>query len=263
MSLRKFVPTTLALSLAAVSADAFAAADGQNAMTSSDWDGSIGVGAFYAPDYLGSDDYETRALPNLNLRYGDRFFLNIRDGLGLNVINREDWRLSAFIGYIAGRDNEGDLRELDKVDSGAAVGLRLTLMDGAFSYNVSIKTPVTGDVEGYQISLRSAWRAPLAENIFLSLGPGLTYSSERWTEERFGISDAESARSGLDAYDADKGYLRLRFGGALTYSLSTDWSLTGLAGLIYLTGEAKDSPIVKDIGDEVQGFGGVSVNYRF
>lgn len=259
----KYAPTAMALSLVVLSPTVFAAADWQNAMTSPDWDGSIGAGAFYAPDYLGSDDYETRGLPNLNLSYDDRFYLNIRDGLGWNFINYGAWSLSTYIGYVGGRDNEDDLSDLDKVDSGAAIGLRVALEDGPFNYSASVKTPVTGDVDGYQLTLKGSWRTPLTENLFLSAGPGLIYSSERWTESKFGISEAESARSGLSAYDVDKGYLRIRFGGAMTYRLSADWSLTGLAGVAYLTGEAKDSPIVADIGDHVQGFGGLLMNYRF
>ncbi|MCL7944034.1 MipA/OmpV family protein [Marinobacter sp. ATCH36] len=259
----KYAPTAMALSLVVLCPTVLAAADWQTAMTSSDWDGSIGAGAFYAPDYLGSDDYKTRGLPNLNLSYGDRFYLNIRDGLGWNFINRDSWSLSTFIGYVDGRDNEDDLSDLDKVEGGAAIGLRLALEDGPFKYSASVKTPFTGDVDGYQLTLKGSWRTPLTENLFLSAGPGLTYSSERWTESMFGISESESARSGLTAYDVDNGYLRVRFGGAMTYSLSADWSLTGLAGVAYLTGEAKDSPIVADIGDPVQGFGGLLMNYRF
>ena len=42
-----------------------------------------------------------------------------------------------------GRDNEDDLSNLDKVDSGAAIGLRVALEDGPFNYSASVKTPVT------------------------------------------------------------------------------------------------------------------------
>jgi len=30
-------------------------------------------------------------LPNLNLRYGERLYLNVRAGLGLNLVNSADW----------------------------------------------------------------------------------------------------------------------------------------------------------------------------
>ncbi|WP_201257880.1 MULTISPECIES: MipA/OmpV family protein [Marinobacter] len=31
---------------------------------------SLGAGVLYAPDYLGSDDYETRVWPTINVSYG-------------------------------------------------------------------------------------------------------------------------------------------------------------------------------------------------
>ncbi|SET92078.1 outer membrane protein [Marinobacter segnicrescens] len=255
--------TLVTLSLSAVSATAVADSEWQSAMTGADWDGSIGAGAFYAPDYLGSDDYETHALPNINLRYGERFYLNIRDGLGWNLLNQNDWQLSTFLGYVGGRDNEGDIEALDEVDSGAALGLRLRYQAGPFDHSASVRTPVTGDVDGYQIKLRSSWRTPVSDNLSLSVGPGLTYSSKQWTEDLFNISAVESARSGLPRFSADSGYLRARLGGALTYRMTPSWSLTGLAGVAYLTGEAEDSPIVDDVGNATQAFGGALINYRF
>lgn len=66
------------------------------------WDASLGAGVLYAPDYLGSDDYETRVWPTINVSYGDRFYFNIRDGLGWNLIRHGNWKLSPFIGYIPG-----------------------------------------------------------------------------------------------------------------------------------------------------------------
>jgi len=47
-----------------------------------EWETSLGAGALYAPDYLGSDDYETRALPILRLSYGDRFYFNLTFAMG-------------------------------------------------------------------------------------------------------------------------------------------------------------------------------------
>ncbi|WP_150995407.1 MULTISPECIES: MipA/OmpV family protein [Marinobacter] len=45
--------------------------------------------------------------------------------------------------------------------------------------------------------------------------------------------------------------------------MSPSWSLTGIVGMTYLTGDAKDSPIVEDIGSATQAFGGALINYRF
>lgn len=94
-------------------------------MAGEGWDGMIGAGAVQAPEYLGSDSYETGAWPAIRLTYGDLFYLSTRDGLGWNAIRREDWRGSLFLGYTRGRDNDDDLNRLDDVDGGATAGLRV------------------------------------------------------------------------------------------------------------------------------------------
>jgi outer membrane protein len=226
------------------------------------WAASVGAGVIYAPDYLGSDDYETRVWPTLNVSYGDLFYFNIRDGLGWNLIRHGNWRLSPFIAYTPGRDNDGDLRRLDKVDGGATAGLRIAYTDRAWSYSAGIQSPFTGDVDGYQLALKTRWRNQLSDQWIASLGANVTYSSDDWTEDMFGISDAESARSGLAPYSPDD-YIRFGVSGSLTYSLSAHWAVTAMAGVTQLTSDAKDSPIVSDIGDATQAYTGLFLSYRF
>lgn len=227
------------------------------------WKGSIGGGVIHAPNYLGSDDYESEAWPVLNLRYGERFYFNLRDGFGWNIVREGNWRVSPFIGYILGRDNEDDLRRLDDVDGGATAGLRVAYLDNAWVYSAAAQTPLSGDVDGYQLKLKAHWHGRLSEQWSASFGPTLTYSSDNWTQDIFGISSRESARSGLDAYEPSDGYFRAGIGGSLSYWLTPEWSVTAMAGVTRLTGDAEDSPIVDDIGNATQAYTGAFVSYRF
>ncbi|SFH55711.1 MipA/OmpV family protein [Modicisalibacter xianhensis] len=227
------------------------------------WEGSIGAGALYAPDYLGSDDYETKAWPTLSLSYGDRFYFNLRDGLGWNAVRQGNWRVSPFIGYTPGRDDDDDLHRLDEVDGGATAGLRVAYIDDAWVYSAAAQTPFSGDVDGYQLALKARWNEQFSEQWSAAFGPSLTYSSADWTEDMFDISSRESARSGLSAYNPDNGYFRFGLGGSLSYWLTPEWSITGLAGVSQLTGDAEDSPIVEDIGDATQAYAGAFIRYRF
>jgi len=45
------------------------------------------------------------------------------------------------------------------------------------------------------LAFKAQWRDQLSEKWSASFGPSLTYSSEDWTEDMFGISPSESARS--------------------------------------------------------------------
>jgi hypothetical protein len=57
--------------------------------------------------------------PRLSLSYGDRFYFSLRDGLGWNAVCQGNWRVSPFIGYTPGRDDDDDLYRLDEVDGGS------------------------------------------------------------------------------------------------------------------------------------------------
>lgn len=232
-------------------------------MAESPWQGSIGAGVLVTPDYLGSDDYDTQAWPSVEVRYGDDFYFNVRDGLGWNAIRTENWTLSPYVGYTFGRDNDGDLSSFEKVDGGATLGLRVSYDQGPWRYSVSGESAVTGDVNGSEFQARATWRASLDERTFITVGPSVTYSSESWTRSMFGVSAQDSARSGVAAYDPGSGYFRYGMSGTISYALTPVWSLTALAGVSYLSGDAADSPIVDDLGDELQTMVGAIISYRF
>nr|WP_243470675.1 MipA/OmpV family protein [Halomonas lionensis] len=135
------------------------------------WEGTFGAGATYAPDYLGSDDYDIQALPVLNLTYGDQLSINLRDGIAWHAIRQGNWTASPFIGYTFGRDNEGDISRFEKVDGGATLGLRLSYQQGLWRYSVAGSTAVTGDVEGANFTGDAALRLPMSERTLFTLTP--------------------------------------------------------------------------------------------
>ncbi|MBR2514611.1 MAG: MipA/OmpV family protein [Halomonas sp.] len=227
------------------------------------WQGSLGAGATYAPDYLGSDDYDTRILPVLNLAYGDLISINVRDGIEWHAVRQGNWTASPFIGYTFGRDNKGDISQFEKVDGGATLGLRVSYRQGPWRYSVAGSTPVSGDVEGAKFSARAALRMPVNQRTLFTLSPSVTYSNEKWTDSLFGVSAQDSARSGVATYTPDSGYWRMGVNASLSYALTPEWTATSFIGTTYLTGSATDSPIVDELGSEWQALGGISLSYRF
>ncbi|WP_240493116.1 MipA/OmpV family protein [Kushneria phosphatilytica] len=227
------------------------------------WEGTIGAGGLYSPDYLGSDDYEWKARPALDVSYGDTFFVSVTDGIGWNVVHQDKWRVAPFIGYTFGRDDDGDLDDLDKVDGGATAGLRVSYRDDAWRYKASVETPFTGDIDGYRFRFGATYVTRLGERAAFTLGPRVSYTSAAWTDDLFSVSQRESTRSGIDAYNPDNGYFSIGTDASLSYYITRQWSITGLVGVARLTGDAKDSPIVDDIGDATQWRAGAVINYHF
>jgi outer membrane scaffolding protein for murein synthesis (MipA/OmpV family) len=77
------------------------------------------------------------------------------------------------------------------------------------------------------------------------------------------VDGGDAARSGLDPYNADEGFKDVSFGASLTYRFLGNWSATATGLYTRLIGDAEDSPVVDDRGDENQLFAGALVSYRF
>lgn len=73
-----------------------------------DWNVGLGAGLISAPEYLGADDYETRAEPTLDIGYKNRVFFNFYEGLSAYPYGRDEWRIKTGIGYDRGRDEDDD-----------------------------------------------------------------------------------------------------------------------------------------------------------
>ncbi|MBP5979908.1 MAG: MipA/OmpV family protein [Halomonas sp.] len=250
---RRSLTLALALGSFALSATALGA----------QWEGTLGAGAIYAPDYLGSDDYEWTPFPAFEATYDDTLFVSMRNGIGWNVINRDGLKVAPFIGYTFGRDDTGDISRLDEVDGGATAGLRIGYQGNNWRYSGSIETPFTGDIDGYRLTAGATYVSRFSERTVMTFGPELAYISDKWTDALFSVSPYESARSGIAAYAADDGAFSVGANASLSYYLAPQWSVTGVVGVSKLTGDASDSPIVDDLGSDVQWRTGAFINYHF
>ena len=93
----------------------------------------------------------------------------------------------------------------------------------------------------------------------LTPGIGVQYSSENYNDYYYGVSKAESRRSGLNSYSADDGwdpYLEL----TASYNFLGDWNVYGTGRYTRLSDEVKESPMVDK---SWSGIFSVGVTYKF
>ena len=67
----------------------------------------------------------------------------------------------------------------------------------------------------------------------------------------------------MSTYDADEGFKDVGLNFRVTYKPWQNWGLMGLASYKRMVGDAADSPVVEDEGNENQFTGGVLVFYKF
>jgi outer membrane scaffolding protein for murein synthesis (MipA/OmpV family) len=221
------------------------------------WRTEFGIGAIVNPKFVGSDKYNTRAIPYLDLRYldekGTRFFANVPQGIGGFFYRSANPRAGNFLNIGAAvapgfNVRDDSIEGLDEV--GVSTEARIYLQTGGRSWaaTATLAQDVGSGHEGAYLDLGVNYRGRIGPRSgFYALGPVLRYGDSTYTDSFFGVSPEDSAETGLPRYDADAGFERLGFQGLISVPLSrSKWRFTALARASRLSEDAADSPIVVD-----------------
>jgi outer membrane protein len=233
---------------------------------------TLGLGAGVAPDYEGSDD--NVAVPLWNVRLGDlydpeTFVQVIGPQLRSNLLPHPHVRVGIAGRYVPDYDNvdNDQVQDIKSTDTALLLGpsLGYDFVAGRET-DVLIQVDAIYDVANGNGGLvvprgRVTWRPadPLTADISLSS----SWASDDYMGNFFSVNNSDAARSGLDSYDADAGFKDVTLTASLTYRFAGSWSVTGTASAGRMLGDAADSPVVDDVGDENQLSAGALINYQF
>lgn len=236
-------------------------------------DFTIGLGAGFAPDYEGSDDYEL--VPNwllsANNLYDPATYVLVRGPqLRSNFVPHPQLRAGLSGLYVGERDDVDDNRvdAMRKTDAALLLGAGLGwdfLPQNELSLTVAVDLMYDvannngGILQPYVSYFNALPGSPLSVGVELFT----TLASDDYMTEQFAVSNADAARSGLDRHRADEGFKDVGLRGQVNYRFTESWSTTFAAQYKLLVGDAADSPIVDDRGNEHQLMAGVSVNFHF
>lgn len=224
-----------------------------------EWDVLLGAGVMYAPKFEGSDEFKAVPVPFVSATFAGRVHVG---GLGVTVDVYETDGLSFGVkgGIEMGRDEDDsdDLRGLGDVDTGGVIGGVVGYKLGMFEFSAAIDKTVGGS-DGLTGTV-GAKASHMYGRFLLSAGASATWADDNHMDAFFGVNAAQSARSGLDEFDAEAGFKRLDIEASVTYLLTENWTVHGQVGVGFLVGDAADSPIVKE---EIQPSVLLGVGYKF
>lgn len=207
----------------------------------------LGVGAaviYSQSPYKGGDDHY---LPFPNINYdGDSFYIHGLQG-GYYLWKDPANQLSLTIlgssqNFKRGDTNNRQLKQLDN--------RRMTMMGGLAYRHVAewgiVRTMIAGDMldnsDGFLGDMAYLYR--FQQGAFsLIPGIGVQYNSSNQNDYYYGVSYAESRRSGLEHYKADDSwnpYLEL----TANWAINRSWNATVGGRYTRLSSEVKDSPMV-------------------
>ena len=265
------------LALTAMASPLAAFADRPN-QAASGFQFTLGAGLVSAPSYLGDDDYQISAFPNLTISYGNTFKASLR-GLEYTVFQNGTWSAGATLGYDMGReenpdkgpftisgDPSTDLVGLGDIDGTIELGGFVEYQTGAFAAKLELSKGVDGGHDGLKgaasVKYNGQFKA-LNMPVRFSVGPKVTFADDAYNSTFFDVSAAQSRASGISAYDADGGLNSYGLDATFIMPLSETTSLVGLVQYDRLTGDVGESSIVQERGAQDQFTTGLFLNYKF
>jgi outer membrane scaffolding protein for murein synthesis (MipA/OmpV family) len=229
-------------------------------------DYSIGGGVGIKPDYEGSSDYEMVPVPAGDARFENGMYVKLM-GLNLraNLVPSNFWRLGPVYNYREERDNV-DNNRVDRMRDVSDAN-EFGIFGGIEWDNWYVFLDILGDTgnahEGWYSTLKGGYNWIINPEWALTVGAFTTYADDDYMQTYFGVNRADSARSGLDRYDADESFKDIGLDLGANWAFAERWNLRGLAQIKQLVGDADDGSPVVDEGSETQLFTAVLVVFKF
>jgi outer membrane scaffolding protein for murein synthesis (MipA/OmpV family) len=238
------------------------------------------AGAVGRPDYEGSDDTEAFPFGSFRVwwesgRYVElvgarssgsaaRLEANLLDTVHeINLVE-----LGPVVQYRLARDDVDNnaVDALGDIDAALELGAFVALKFEDLRVRLTGAHDVSDEHDGDVVELAAEYRAKLSDTFTLTSGVASTWASKDYMKTYFGVTAAGAMASGLPEYSADSGVkdVGVRFT-AMWAGPGQGWEhlrLIGLLSWFSMLGDAQDSPIVDDVGDDNQLFGGLAVGWE-
>ena len=224
-----------------------------------------GVGVQVRPEYPGADDKEWAPYLQFSIARGDDpfAFSGPDDPFGIALLSMGPFRAGPALAIASGRKDKEVGAPLGKVKTTIEAGgfAEVMLMDqfrlrGDLRKGIGGHEGVVGSIGADQI-----WRD--GDRYVFSVGPRLLYSNSRYQRAFFGVTPEAALLSGLDAYRPDGGFHAIAAAAGMNYALGGPLGLFGYARFERLIGDARKSPVVKELGSPNQLSAGLGLNYTF
>ncbi len=227
--------------------------------TLSNWHVVVGAGVMYRPKYEGSKEMDLLPVPMISATFGDRLHLD-PSGLTLDAIKADGLTLAIKGGYEIGRkeDDSDHLRGLGDIGVGGVIGARASYEFGPARLYANIDKTIGGS-DGL-VGKFGADVTQQYDKFIFSLGASATVADDKHMQSYFGVTSEQSARSGLKEYEAKAGLKRFDADASVTYMVTDNWLVRSQVGVGFLTGDARNSPIVEK---SIQPSAMLTIGYKF
>ena len=234
------------------------------------WHYDLQLGIETEPTYAGSASNDTEADIGAKALYrtkaGHRFFLSLGQ-LGAIYSISPNTQLLAFLESEEGRDSSDDpiLEGLDDIDSTIEGQFTLAHRFGNSTLFATLQPDLAGDANKGIVWFLGGTYDWLSEGGKWRLASSLDISGgdSEYMMTEFGITAAESQRTGYSTYTPSSGLKSATLGLSAEYYINDRLSILNTIELENYLGDAKDSPLVDDLGDSTTIEASAVLRWRF
>ncbi len=235
--------------------------------------GFVGLGVGAVPEYEGAEDYQMIPFMVGRIQQEYRYAEILGTSLRANVLNHENFQLGPVLNFRFGRDDSIDnaiLSRLSEIDDAFELGVfaRYDYSTGwRAGDSLGISTRFLHDVsdahEGFEASVGIDYNTPITQKLRMGVDLSTSYGSSDYMNTYYSVTSQNVGASGLSNFDAESGFKDASIGVNGQYAFDQRWGLYSRVSYTRLLGDASDSPIVDDEGNDNQFLAGAGVSYRF
>lgn len=211
----------------------------------------LGAGVAYLPEYAGADKNRVIALPFFERTFDDGFYISTLRGAGFQT-TVDGVNLSAALSYGGGRKDHRStfsgsdaLRGMGDVDGAAQAILGVSYKLGGVGLSLSTTQNLGHRDNGASYTLGVSAPLYTSASDQVSFGASAVYGDNKHAQTYFGVTAAQSQRSGYSAYRASGGFETASASVSWNHVIDKNWSVRSAAGFTRLLNDAADSPLTR------------------
>lgn len=224
-----FYPISFLLSLLCISLPAYA--DSEPSSNSARV--TIGGGIANTARYLGSNERRYRLIPTFNAQWQNGWFAGFPRGVGYNFSSdpHAEYGLRLTADHGRKQNVSTALGGLGDIAMRAELGGFYNLaLSREIKFNTGLRYGAGQDRHGAVLDLGMNYRIALTEDRFLTLGIKTSYANNHYMQSYFGVTAAQSARSGYAVSTPKAGISEVGLSANYLYKIDRNWSvLTGIS----------------------------------
>ena len=228
----------------------------------SPWNFTLGILQVTVPKYQGASEYRWFLVPNFDISYKKRFYINAYRGVGVNLIQTKKVTAGISTRYnFGGRDERSSrfpgLDDInDQFQSGAYINYKIGLLN--FGLKAYRAIGVLNGAGFYQPSI--GLFLPLSRKYYMRFSVSGRFDDKDYMEGLFGVDKEESRKSSLPEYLPRAGWQSINFAIMPIIKVNKNWSFTIILLGKQFIDQAAKSPL---IDNKTTYLSVLSLNYRF